>query len=55
MGELGSDYVPTKMASLRWIYMLLEKVPAEMNKYIEKVRERERETPRSLSKKNHKY
>ncbi|GMH78699.1 hypothetical protein TrLO_g1451 [Triparma laevis f. longispina] len=37
MGELGSDYVPTKMASLRWINMLLEKVPAEMNKYIEKL------------------
>ena len=51
MGELGSDYVPTKMASLRWINMLLEKVPAEMNKYIEKVREREGETPRSRSKK----
>ncbi|GMI02008.1 hypothetical protein TrST_g6121 [Triparma strigata] len=37
MGELGSDYVPTKMASLRWINMLLEKVPAEMNKCIEKL------------------
>jgi vacuole morphology and inheritance protein 14 len=31
MGELASDYVPTKMAALRWINMLLEKLPKETN------------------------
>ena len=35
MGELQSSYVPTKIASLRWINALLEKVPVPMKQYIE--------------------
>lgn len=32
--ELGSHHIPTRMAALRWINMLLEKVSGEMNKFI---------------------
>ncbi|GMH56378.1 hypothetical protein TrRE_jg4324 [Triparma retinervis] len=35
MGELQSSYVPTKIASLRWINALLEKVPVPMKQHIE--------------------
>ncbi|KAG5176145.1 vacuolar protein 14 C-terminal Fig4p binding-domain-containing protein [Tribonema minus] len=33
--ELSSDHVPTRMAALHWLNMLLEKAPAEMGRYIE--------------------
>ena len=32
--ELTSHHIPTRMGSLRWINMLLEKQAAEMNVYI---------------------
>jgi vacuole morphology and inheritance protein 14 len=32
--ELSSHHIPTRMASLRWINMLLEKSPKEMTKFI---------------------
>lgn len=32
--ELSSGHIPTRMAALRWINMLLEKVQCEMNNYI---------------------
>jgi len=32
--ELTSSDIPTRMAALRWINMLLEKAPQEMNKFI---------------------
>ncbi|EGB04925.1 hypothetical protein AURANDRAFT_38752, partial [Aureococcus anophagefferens] len=32
--ELDSHHIPTRMAALRWINMLLEKVRGEMNKFI---------------------
>jgi len=32
--ELSSHHIPTRMAALRWINMLLEKVQGEMNQYI---------------------
>lgn len=32
--ELGSHHIPTRMAALRWINMLLEKARAEMIQYI---------------------
>mmetsp|Transcript_8915 Transcript_8915/g.36822 ORF Transcript_8915/g.36822 Transcript_8915/m.36822 type:complete len:489 (+) Transcript_8915:973-2439(+) len=32
--ELSSHHIPTRMASLRWINMLLRKVATEMNKFI---------------------
>ena len=32
--ELTSHHIPTRMASLRWINMLLEKQAQEMNKFI---------------------
>jgi len=35
MGELQSSYVPTKIAALRWINALLEKVPENMKQYID--------------------
>jgi len=34
MNELMSDYVPTKMAALRWVNTLLEKLPRETNKFV---------------------
>ena len=33
--ELVSDHVPTRMASLRWISMLLEKSPTQLEQYID--------------------
>ena len=35
LSELHNSYVPTKLASLRWVNMLLEKLPLEMNGKIE--------------------
>lgn len=35
MIELCSDYVPTKMSSLRWVNMLLEKDPDEMKTHVD--------------------
>lgn len=32
--ELKSNHIPTRMAALRWINMLLEKAPGEMSKFI---------------------
>mmetsp|Transcript_7725 Transcript_7725/g.19887 ORF Transcript_7725/g.19887 Transcript_7725/m.19887 type:complete len:686 (-) Transcript_7725:82-2139(-) len=32
--ELTSHHIPTRMATLRWIDMLLEKAPQDMNKFI---------------------
>ncbi|KAH7468583.1 Protein VAC14-like protein [Phytophthora ramorum] len=32
--ELGSDHVPTRMAALRWISMLLEKYPNQLSAHI---------------------
>ena len=32
--ELSSHHIPTRMAALRWINMLLEKAPTEMNRFI---------------------
>tara|TARA_B100000945_G_scaffold295339_1_gene272748 strand:+ start:1153 stop:2688 length:1536 start_codon:yes stop_codon:yes gene_type:complete len=32
--ELDSHYIPTRMATLRWINMLLEKAPGEMKNFI---------------------
>jgi len=35
--ELGSTHIPTRMAALRWINMLLEKNPRDMSRFIEEL------------------
>jgi len=35
--ELSSTHIPTRMAALRWINMLLEKLPEDMKRFIEEL------------------